>query len=78
MANGFYIGGFLNRIPSTFIELKQTGEIIITAPGGLKINADISVNGSQTLTGDCVASGISLVHHVHTGDSGGTTSPPIG
>jgi hypothetical protein len=78
MANGFYIGGFLNRIPSTFIELKQTGEIIITAPEGLKINADISVNGSQTLTGDCVASGISLVHHVHTGDSGGTTSPPIG
>ena len=78
MANGFYIGGFLNQAPSTFIELKQTGEIVITAPGGLTINADISVNGNQNLTGDCVASGISLVHHVHTGDSGGTTSPPIG
>ena len=78
MANGFYIGGFLNKAPSTFIELKQSGEIEITAPAGLKINANISVNGSQTLTGDCVASGISLVHHVHTGDSGGTTSPPIG
>lgn len=77
MANGFYIGGFLNKAPSTFIELKQSGEIEITAPAGLKINADISVNGSQTLTGNCVASGISLVHHVHTGDSGGTTSPPI-
>ena len=84
MANGFYIGGFLNRAPSTFIELKQSGEIVVTAPGGLTINANvttngnISVNGSETLTGDCVASGISLVNHIHTGDSGGTTSPPIG
>ena len=84
MANGFYIGGFLNKAPSTFIELKQSGEIVVTAPGGLTINANIttngniSVNGSETLTGDCVASGISLVNHIHTGDSGGTTSPPIG
>jgi hypothetical protein len=84
MANGFYIGGFLNKAPSTFIELKQSGEIVVTAPGGLTINANIttngniSVNGSETLTGDCVASGISLTGHIHTGDSGGTTSPPIG
>ena len=84
MANGFYIGGFLNKAPSTFIELKQSGEIVVTAPGGLTINANITtngnilVNGSETLTGDCVASGISLTGHVHTGDSGGTTSPPKG
>jgi hypothetical protein len=78
MSNGFYIGGFLNVAPTTFVELKQSGEIVITAPSGLTVNGDISVNGSQTLTGDCVASGISLVNHVHTGDSGGTTSPPIG
>ena len=78
MANGFYIGGFLNKAPSTFVELKQSGEIVITAPGGLTVNGDITVNGSQTLTGDCVAAGISLDNHIHTGDSGGTTSPPIG
>lgn len=77
MANGFYIGGFLNQAPSTFIELKQSGEIVITAPGGLTINGDISVNGHQNLTGDLVAQGISVHGHVHTGDSGGTTSPPI-
>lgn len=77
MSNGFYIGGFLNVAPTTFVELKQSGEIVITAPSGLTVNGDISVNGSQTLTGDCIASGISLVNHVHTGDSGGTTSPPI-
>jgi hypothetical protein len=86
MANGFYIGGFLNKAPTTYIELKQSGQIVITAPngltfnatGGLTINGDITVNGSQTLTGDCVAAGISLDNHIHTGDSGGTTSPPIG
>lgn len=78
MANGFYIGGFLNKDPSTFIELKQSGEIIITAPAGLTINGDISVNGSQNLSGDCVAGGISLKNHIHNGDSGGTTSAPIG
>lgn len=78
MANGFYIGGFLNKTPSTFVELKQSGEIVITAPGGLTVNGDIFVNGSQTLTGDCVAAGISLDNHIHTGDSGGTTSPPMG
>ena len=84
MANGFYIGGFLNKTPSTFIELTQEGKIILTAPAGITVNANITtngnihVNGSETLTGDCTASGISLVNHVHTGDSGGTTSPPIG
>lgn len=84
MANGFYIGGFLNRAPSTFIELKQSGEIVVTAPGGLTINADIttngniSVNGSETLTGDCTASGVSLVSHTHGGvvPGGGNTSVP--
>jgi hypothetical protein len=78
MANGFYIGGFLNQAPSTFVELKQSGEIVITAPGGLTINADISVNGNQTLTGDCVASGVSLVHHTHGGvtPGGGSTGEP--
>ena len=86
MANGFYIGGFLNKAPTTYIELQQSGEIVITAPsgltvnapGGLAVNGNIFVNGSQTLTGDCVAAGISLDNHIHTGDSGGTTSPPIG
>ena len=77
-SDGFYLGGFLNKAPTTYVELKQSGEIVITAPGGLTINGNITVNGSQTLTGDCIAAGISLDNHIHTGDSGGTTSPPIG
>jgi hypothetical protein len=71
MANGFYIGGFLNQAPSVFVELTQGGAVNITAPGG------VNINGSVTVSGDVVASGKSLVNHVHTGDSGGTTSPPL-
>ena len=71
MANGFYIGGFLNQAPSVSIELTQGGAVNITAPGG------VNINGSVTVSGDVVASGKSLVNHTHTGDSGGTTSPPL-
>lgn len=71
MANGFYIGGFLNQAPSVSIELTQGGAVNITAPGG------VNISGSVTVSGDVVASGKSLVNHIHTGDSGGTTSPPL-
>lgn len=71
MANGFYIGGFLNQAPSVFVELTQDGAVNITAPGG------VNINGNVTVSGDVVASGKSLVNHVHTGDSGGTTSSPL-
>ena len=71
MANGFYIGGFLNQAPSVSIELTQGGAVNITAPGG------VNISGNVTVSGDVVARGKSLVNHVHTGDSGGTTSPPL-
>jgi hypothetical protein len=69
MANGFYIGGFLNKEPSCYIELKQDNSIVINAPAGLTINNNVTVNG------DVVASGISAVNHTHTGVHG-ETSPP--
>jgi hypothetical protein len=69
MGNGFYIGGFLNKEPSCYVELKQSGEVIINAPAGLTINNNVTVNG------DVVASGISLVNHTHTCPDG-ETSPP--
>lgn len=71
MANGFYIGGFLNQAPSVFVELTQGGAVNITAPGG------VNISGSVTVSGDVIAGGISLDNHIHTGDSGGTTSPPL-
>jgi hypothetical protein len=69
MGNGFYIGGFLNQEPSCYVELKQSGEVVINAPAGLTINNNVTVNG------DVVASGISLVNHTHTCPDG-ETSPP--
>jgi hypothetical protein len=71
MANGFYVGGFLNQQPTTFIELSQNGQITITAPAGITINGNVSVNG------DVTAGGISLTGHTHTDSVGGTTTPPI-
>ena len=47
--------------------------------GDLHVQGNIVCNGSTGITvpnGDVVASGISLVNHIHTGDSGGNTSPP--
>ncbi len=63
MSDGFYLGGFLNQQPSCYIEIKQDHTINIIAD---------TVN----ISGDCVIGGISFLNHVHTGDSGGTTSPP--
>lgn len=63
-ADGFYVGGFLNLAPQTYIELRQDNEIHINA-------------ARVVVTGDVIASGISLVHHKHPGDSGGTTGEPI-
>lgn len=67
LANGFYIGGFLNQEPSCYIELKQDGSIVMTAPNNVIVN------------GDVIADGISLKNHVHGGvESGGSnTSTPV-
>lgn len=59
MANGFYIGGFLNQAPTCSIELKQDGSIILTAPNNVIVN------------GDVIADGISLKNHVHGGVTAG-------
>ena len=72
MSDGFYFGGFLSRAPSVYVEVKQDQSIVITAASGVTVNAPTVTVPS----GDVIASGISLVHHIHTGDSGGSTSPP--
>lgn len=54
--------------------LTITGNITIAGGGSGTVNASgctINLSG-----GDVVADGISLKNHTHTGDSGGTTSPP--
>lgn len=53
------------------IEVTKDGKVTITAPDSVTINTP-----TVTVTGDVIASGVSLVHHTHTGDSGGSTSEP--
>ena len=75
MSDGFYFGGFLNRAPSVYVEVKQDQSIVITASSGVTVNAPTVTVPS----GDVIASGISLVHHVHGGvqSGGGNTGQPV-
>lgn len=52
---------------STVVELAPGSHAVtITAPGGLIINGDVTVNGKVDTTGDVKAGTVSLQHHVHT------------
>ncbi len=69
LSDGFYVGGFLNKAPQTYIQLNQDGTTIINSTGGVTINGNVAVHG------DVVADGISLKSHVHGGVmSGGSTT----
>lgn len=94
MSDGFYIGGFLNQKPVVFVECVddgtvninsnggtvniQSGNVNITAPGGVNITGNISVTGTMTVSGNVVGSGISLNSHTHGGveTGGGSTGGP--
>ena len=72
MSDGWYIGGFLNQSPETFLELKQNKTAILTATAGITINGNITLNGSLTATGDVQGNGHSLTNHYHMGVHGAT------
>lgn len=74
MSDGWYIGGFLNEDPETFLELKQDGTAVLTANSGVTINGNVTVNGTITSTGDIRGNGHSLSNHTHTGVHGETSS----
>ena len=67
-----------DSIPNESIALaKDDGSIYIALKkDGIEIKGDITLKGNITQDGDTVASGVSLVHHTHPGDSGGTTGSP--
>jgi len=56
---------------------KETKEIIVSTSGQVSITAagGVSITGDVTVTGDVTANGISLTGHVHV-ETGGTTQPP--
>lgn len=62
MSDGFYFGSFHPGEPSVYIKVTQDGVV--------------NIQGSVNISGDCTIGGISFLNHIHTGDSGGNTSPP--
>ena len=69
-ADGFYVGGFLNKSVDTFVRLAQDGSVTITAPGNVTIDTP-----TVTFTGDIVCGGFSYLGHTHTGVHGETSTP---
>lgn len=58
--------------------LPAAGRVEIVAPGGFALTGDVAIDGTVTVSRDVVASGISLLEHVHGGvmPGGGTTGGP--
>lgn len=66
-----------------------TGPHAETAQGGVKMNApsiamggmgggtDSTIDGTLKVTGDVIAGGVSLMHHIHTCPSCGVTAEPV-
>lgn len=53
-ADGFYIGGFLNQTPDTFLELDQNGNAVLTAPTRVTVNtADCVINADNSIAMNC-------------------------
>lgn len=58
-------------------QINGNGGMAVQGGSGATFSGEIrQTSGNYTTSGDVVASGKSLTGHVHTGDSGGTTSPP--
>lgn len=74
MSDGWYLGGFLNQAPETFLELRQNKTAVLTALNGVTINGDITLNGKLTATGDIRGNGHSLSDHYHRGVHGDTST----
>jgi hypothetical protein len=90
-ADGLYIGGVLNGVPTQYIQFSNTG-IAISTPNTLTvtanntvINSPVTVNGTTTLTGNVATTGTLTNNshsvgstHVHTASGGtGLGGPPV-
>ena len=79
MSDGFFIGGFHNAAPTVYIEIKQSGEVVIVAPNKLTVTSPkVTFSGDVSVTGDADIGGISFAGHIHGGVQAGgdTTSTP--
>jgi hypothetical protein len=85
LADGLYIGGVLNAVPTSFIRFGSDG-VYITSPTKVTLTApDIELVGNTNVTGTVIASGdvtgngTHLHTHTHSGvtTGGGTSGPPV-
>jgi phage baseplate assembly protein gpV len=58
--------------PDGTVVISTQGAAEVTAPAGLTINADITVNGMIEATGDVTGGGVSLMNHLTTNVTPGT------
>ena len=84
-ADGMYLGGLLNGVPSAYIQFTSTG-INITSPIKVTIAAPtialegaVTMSQTLTVTDDVTANGISMETHIHGGVTTGAadTGVPI-
>lgn len=69
---------------ATMVKVDTQGTVVVTAASSatitaptIALNGNVTVSGTVTAAGDVVGAGISLQTHVHTGNAGAPTSPPI-
>lgn len=79
-ADGFYIGGFANGVPTQYVQFSSAG-ITLVSPATVKIQAaTIALDGNVTSTGTFTNNGKNISStHVHSGvQSGGSdTGTPV-
>lgn len=82
MADGLYMGGFLNGAPNQYIAFTNAGINVVT-PGkysvqaqSIEFDAPVTMTQTATVSQDLTAAGKSVSSHTHTDPQGGNTSAP--
>jgi len=90
-ADGVYVGGILNLLPSNYLAFTQSGivllstqKVTIQAPtvavqGNMTVSGNLNIGGTTTGTGDGTFAGIDVQEHTHSGvtTGGSDTGPPV-
>ena len=85
MADGLYLGGFLNGTPIQYVQFSASG-IVLVSPQNVTIQAPtITLVGQVNQSGGTIAAaqdisvnGLSVLNHNHTDPQGGTVGPMQG
>lgn len=87
MADGLYIGGFLNGTPTTYVLMNDAGEVVVKSPTKVTVDAPNSIfTGTVHAVGDIISDSevkargglVTLSGHRHTDAQGGTVGPAVG